>query len=246
MTHGTSGTLRGIAPLANLALADRAISRALERAEHLPGMVEFHGPSGWGKSIAAAYVGNRHRAYYVQAKSVWTKKAFLLAILKEMGIKAAGTLSEMLDQVAEQLAASRRPLIIDEMDHIVDKNAVELVRDIYESSFGAILLIGEEGLPHKLKKFERFHGRILDWVAAAPVSLDDSRELAKLYCPHVQVADDLLDMLVDMAHGSVRRVCVNLERIQEEALSDGRDAIDKAAWGSRELYRGEAPKARRV
>jgi len=66
------GSLRGIAPLANITLADRAITRAMERAEHLPGMVEFHGPSGWGKSIAANYVANRYRAYYVQAKSVWT------------------------------------------------------------------------------------------------------------------------------------------------------------------------------
>ena len=240
------GSLRGIAPLANITLADRAITRAMERAEHLPGMVEFHGPSGWGKSIAANYVANRYRAYYVQAKSVWTKKAFLLAILKEMGIKPAGTLSEMLDQIAEQLATSGRPLIVDEMDHIVDKNAVELVRDIYESSFAPILLIGEEGLPHKLKKFERFHGRILDWVAAAPVSIEDARALSELYCSRVKVADDLLEKLVEIAHGSVRRVCVNLEMIQEKTLADGQDEIDLSAWGSRELYRGEAPKARRV
>jgi len=152
----------------------------------------------------------------------------------------------MLDQIAEQLATSGRPLIVDEMDHIVDKNAVELVRDIYESSFAPILLIGEEGLPHKLKKFERFHGRILDWVAAAPVSIEDARALSELYCSRVKVADDLLEKLVEIAHGSVRRVCVNLEMIQEKTLADGQDEIDLSAWGSRELYRGEAPKARRV
>ena len=120
------------------------------------------------------------------------------------------------------------------------------MRDIYESSFAPILLIGEEGLPHKLKKFERFHGRILDWVAAAPVSIEDARALSELYCSRVKVADDLLEKLVEIAHGSVRRVCVNLEMIQEKTLADGQDEIDLSAWGSRELYRGEAPKARRV
>ncbi|WP_207214001.1 hypothetical protein [Solidesulfovibrio carbinolicus] len=58
-----------------------------------------------------------------------------------------------------------RPLIIDEMDHVVERNAVELVRDLYEASRAAILLIGEKALPGKLAQWERFHGRILDWVS---------------------------------------------------------------------------------
>ena len=35
----------------------------------------------------------------------------------------------------------------------------------------AIVLIGEELLPQKLQAWERFHGRILDWVAAEPGSI---------------------------------------------------------------------------
>jgi len=42
----------------------------------------------------------------------------------------------------------------------------------------------------------------------------------------------------------VRRVCVNLERIQEEAMVVGTDVMDLALWGKRELYTGEAPKRR--
>nr|WP_249123784.1 ATP-binding protein [Pseudomonas aeruginosa] len=70
----------------------------------------------------------------------------------------------MADQIAEELAASGRPLIIDEMDHLVAAGQVELIRDLYESSQASILLIGEEMLPTKLKKYERFHGRVLSWV----------------------------------------------------------------------------------
>jgi hypothetical protein len=194
--------------------------------------------------MAANYVANARRARYVQAKSVWTKKHFLKAVLFEMGIKPGSTIPEMADQVAEELAQSNRPLIIDEMDHLVDRNAVELVRDLYESSQAAILMIGEEALPNKLKRWERMHGRVLAWVPAQPVTVGDARQLTSLYCPRVKVADDLLARLVELSHGSVRRVCVNLERVQEEAMVQGTDVMDLGTWGKRELYTGEAPKRR--
>jgi DNA transposition AAA+ family ATPase len=242
MTHPSG--VNGIAQIGNLALCNIALSRALDRSANLPGLVCFYGPSGWGKSMSANYIANSSRAYYIQAKSVWTKKHFLKSVLFEMGIKAAGTVSDMADQVAEELAASNRPLIIDEMDHLVDRNAVELVRDIYESSQSAILLIGEESLPGKLKAWERFHGRVLAWVAAQPVNLADARKLAEIYCRAVWIDDDLLNRVVELSHGSVRRVCVNLELIQQETLNAGGDSATLASWGRRELYTGEAPKRR--
>ncbi len=247
MTQGAA-TLKpaagSIAHITNLSLCDIAIERALSRSANLPGIVAFYGPSGFGKSMSANYVANARRAFYVQAKSVWTKKHFLKAVLFEMGLKPAGTIPEMADQVAEELALSGRPLIVDEFDHVIDKNAVELVRDLYESSQAPILIIGEEGLPAKLKRWERMHGRVLAWVPAQPVTIADAKQLKDLYCRNVTVADDLLARLVELSHGSVRRVCVNLERIQEEAMVMGRDVIDLATWGKRELYTGEAPKRR--
>lgn len=234
-----------VAPLTNISLCAGALDRAVNRAYHLPGMVVFYGPSGWGKSTAAAYTANRMRAYYVECKSTWTKKATLTAIVREMGIPAPNTIYEMSDVICEQLAKSGRPMIIDEMDHLVDKSAVEIIRDLYEGSGAAILLIGEERLPKKLERWERFHGRILDFVPAQPSDLEDARHLARLYCREVQVADDLLKKIHQASNGSARRICVNLERVQAEALASGMDAIDAKAWGNRNFFTGEAP-ARRV
>ena len=236
--------INGIAETTNLSLCEVALERATQRAGSLPGMVCLYGPSGWGKSIAATYVSVRSRAYYVQAKSVWTRKHTLIAILHEMGITPAKTIPEMLEQAAQELALSQRPLIIDEMDHIVEKKAVELIRDLYESSQAAILLIGEEQLPTKLKKWERFHGRVLSWVPAQPVSLKDALNLAQMYAPGVDISKDLLQHLVDISGGSVRRVAVNLELISDTAASLGVASVDRAQWGNRELYTGEAPKRR--
>lgn len=241
----TKPIVASIADIANLGLCDVAIERALSRTTSLPGMVCFYGPSGYGKSMSACWVANARRAYYVQARSVWTKKDTLRAIISELGVTTAPTATSaaLVDAIASELAMTGRPLIIDEMDHIVNKGSVELIRDIYEASQAPILLIGEEMLPTKLKRFERFHGRVLSWVPAQPVSVEDAKRLAPVYSK-VTIHDDLLAHVVKLANGSVRRVAVNLSLISDTSLTEGMAAVDLTTWGKRELYTGEAPKRR--
>jgi hypothetical protein len=238
----------GIADIGNMDLTATALERLMSRTEGLPGIGVLHGPAGWGKSVAAARLANRYRGYYVQMRSCWTRKALLEKIIGDMGIKPARTLPAILDQIAQQLAGSRRPLLIDEFDYCAGSaSLVELVRDIHEAAGNApILCIGEEGLPQTLQRYERFHSRVLTWVPAAPVNLSDAQKLRPIYAPEIDIREDLLEHVVKAAHGSVRRVCVNLELIQEEALVQGWADADLKAWGSRPLYTGESPQKRRV
>ena len=239
----TNGTTT-MAPLQNVALCTVAMAEAIDRPLHLPGLVVFYGPSGWGKSFSATYAANKFKAYYVEAKESWTKKSFLQAILKEMGAVPAKTISDMVDQISEQLVLSGRPLIIDEMDHLVKRNYVELVRDIYESSNAPILMIGEEHLEANLRQWERFHNRVMNWIPAQQANLEDIRHLNKLYAPKVKITDDLLEHLRIFNKGCTRRICINIERIRKASLSLNAQTMDRATWGSRELYSGKAPERR--
>jgi hypothetical protein len=237
--------LPGGAPLKNMELMDLAIRQAVNRDRHLPGMVCFSGPSGFGKSFAAGYAAGRHGACYVEVRSVWTKKALLVALARQLGLAPARTLSELSDQVAEAVALSRQVMIFDEMDNAVDRGLVELIRDIYESSHAPIVLIGEERLPQKLQRWERFHGRVLDWHQAQPADLEDARSLARHYLPSITVADDLLSRLVEICHGSVRRICVNIELIRQYAHGAGAGTVTLKDWGKRPLHTGHPPSVRK-
>lgn len=232
-----------IAQIHNLALVRTAAERLSSRTDGLPGMAALYGPAGYGKTTAALAIANENRAYFVQMRSAWGRKALLEKILLEMGAKPHGTIPAMLDAVCEQLATSRRMLMIDEFDYCVRNDSmIELVRDIYEGSQATLLLLGEEMLPQKLKRWERFHSRILSWIPAQPISLADARALAPIYCPEVHVADDLLAHLVKLSGGSVRRVSVNLAAIYEAAAVEGWDVADRGTWGDRQIYTGEAPR----
>jgi hypothetical protein len=240
-----NSVINGVAGIATLDLVATALERLTSRHGDLPGLGVLYGPAGWGKSFCANTIANQERGYFVQMKSAWRGKALLEKILFEMGLRAKGTVAQLLDQVCAQLGASRRPLIIDEFDHCAKSDAlVELVRDIYEGSRAAILLIGEEGLPATLERWERFHSRVLSWVPAQPISLGDAAKLAPIYCPEVDVAEDVIAHLVKIAGGSVRRVSVNLTLLHGHCMTMGLRRVDLATWGDQPFYTGRSPERR--
>ena len=244
----SNAAVNTIAPIGNVALFHALVEEVSNRAPGLPGMGAFTGYSGLGKTFAATYAANDFGAYYVEAKFSWTQRAFVRAVLLEMGIEPAKTVWECVDQIARQLALSGRPLIVDEMDHLLRRGIVELVRDIYESSQATIILIGEEHLPGKLKVWERFHGRVLKWVRAEYATLGDARHLATLYCDDgLQVEEPLLQKVTEASAGSARRICVNLAQINEAARVEGWRTVSIETWGAREFFTGApAPRGGRA
>ncbi|WP_395505978.1 AAA family ATPase [Ectopseudomonas hydrolytica] len=230
-----------IIPLTNVGLLAGAIERAMQRPIGLPGLVVMYGPSGLGKSVAAACSANQHRAYYVECRDTWTKKAFLLAVLREMAVTPARTLSEMVDQVAEQLSRSGRPLIVDDVQYLLEKAAANVLTDIYNASQGTIVLIGEENVATSLAKLERLHNRVLEWVPAQAATLADVKRLAANSYPHLQIAEELLADLVKNVKGCLRRAAVNLYRVSSECTAKGLREVDLATWTAG-WFTGEPPR----
>lgn len=245
------GGMGQIAPLANIGVMENAMHRLQNRGPGDPGFVIISGPSGYGKSWAAAHAKARHRAYYLQLDDFVTKKSLLVALCKVLGIRhkgrngetsdaaPRGTTSDLADMVAEQLNLARRTLIIDEFDFAVDKNLVMSVFSLYEKSRASIILVGEEAMPAKLARWEKFSGRVLDTFYAEAISLDDARTLARHKYPEFAFADDLLMHLVEISKGSVRRVNNNLGTVHNEGMSMGWERCDLATWGQRKLQQPE-------
>jgi DNA transposition AAA+ family ATPase len=216
------------------------------RSHGLPGLACFYGFSGYGKTTAATYAANKFQAYCVQVKSCWTARKLCQAILIDLGVRPARTVPDMVDQVAEHLARSGRPLLIDDAQYTVSRRMVEVVRDIYESSGAAIVLIGEEQLPQELQRWESVHGRMLDWVAAVPADPADVGHLARIYAPGIEIDADLQAEVHRVTGGSIRRICACLDRIREMALTEDLGRVGRAAWGTRAFPTGQAPAPRRA
>lgn len=234
-------------PLKNIEILLETTKKAVESPKHLPKIVTFSGPSGFGKSFACAYVANKYNCSYVEIGASWGVSHLLDEILASLGITTKEkTIARKMKVVVESLITANRPLILDEFDHMVKPRCLEIIREIHDKALTPIILVGEELLPKKLEETERFHNRVLNWAYAEPASLQDAEYLARFYCKGLDVKEDLLEKLVKASQGRVRRLCVNLEQIKQEARLNNWKQIDLKAWGERKLFTGSAPAPRRL
>lgn len=234
------------AMLANVSLFSELALRVMNRKPHLPGIGVFHGFSGYGKTCAATFAAHKTRAFYLEAGESWTKAKFCRQLLIELGVEPKGTIADMVERAIEALAMTPgRPLIVDEFDHVVKRGYLETVREIHDKSGTPIVVIGEELLPSKIAQVsERFHNRVLDWVPAQPADAEDAAALAALYHPKIAIGRDLLEHIVGKSNGRPRRICVNLEKIQDFADIQGLETVGLKEWGDRPLFTGTAPSRR--
>lgn len=237
----------GLANLKNVARFLTLTTTLIGRAESLPGIGVFHGHSGLGKTHASIYGQNKTHALRLEIGDSWTKKKFLQMLLEEAGIdKPRGrTIADLTEEAIEVLGDDPgRPLFIDEADKLADKGMLELVREIYEHSRVPIMMIGEELLPEKLEKVERFHNRVLSWVQAEPCDHEDARKLAALYCPSVEISEDLLDRVMEKTRGKARLLVVNFNHILTHAQNTGNSQLAAADFDDGFFATGQARRHR--
>lgn len=232
-----------IAPLKNVALFTELVDRVVNRHPDLPGIATFHGFSGFGKTFSATYAAHKYRAYYVEMGESWSRVRLIEAICHTVGLpKSNGTIAAKVEALIEALFDADRPLIIDEADYLFTRKMHELIREIHDNSGVPIILIGEELLPRKIQgASERFHNRVMDWVAAQPVDADDARHLRRLYCNNIEISDELYDRVLKASSGRARRLCVNLSHIAELARLLGAEKVTAQEWGDRPLFTGQPP-----
>lgn len=230
-----------IAPTSNISLVYTTMDALTTRAPGLPGIGAFYGRSGLGKSFGAAYASHPagFNGIYVSCRSFETKKSLAEQICKAIGITPKGNIPNIVDAIVEVLTISGRPLIVDEVDYVVDSRTLELVRDLHDASGAAILLIGEEHLPAKLKRHERFDNRVLIWQPAVACTAADFDLLAKQYAPEIRIDADLKKRVLAETQGITRRVVVNLENIKR--WCDRQGAKEAPADCNVDLYTGRAP-----
>ena len=237
------------APLKNVAAFAEMITRVVERRPDLPGMACFSGPSGLGKTKSAIYGANTYRAAYVECNQFTSAKSLLASILKELGDEhPRGTVTDFIEQAALRMAADpKRPVIVDEAHHVAHKRFVDVLRSISDMSTAPVILIGEETLPTQLAAFERVHNRMLAWVQAVPLDMEDFWYLAEVSCPGIKISEDLAKAILTTTRGNTRRAVVNLAKVEEIANALGAEAIDLAAFSANgEIITGRAPLPRRV
>lgn len=228
------------APLRNVRLFLQLCDQVVNGPRHLQRIGVFHGFSGLGKTIASIQGEIKYDAVRVECFSEWTKKDLLDNIVFEMTAQKPGRMSnnDRAELILQLLHDEERLLIIDEADHIATRGNVDAVRGIIDRSDTPMILIGMELLPQKLKKYELFDNRVMQFQAAMPSDLNDANLLTKMYAPHLDISEALIARLVDKTGGITRRIVNNLNRISEEAALRGIQKVGSEHWPDERIFNG--------
>lgn len=234
-----------VSPITNIGLMHTTLEALTKRAPGLPGIGVFYGPSGVGKSFGAAYGShpNTFNAIYVACRSFEGRRSFVEQVCKAIGIKARGSIADVVEEIVQVLVLSGRPLIVDEVDHIAESKTLELIRDLHDGAQSAVLLIGEEKLPSKLAQHERFDNRVLVWQPAAVCSAQDFDRLAQQYAAGIGIDPAMKTRILTETRAITRRVVVNLEGLRRWCGQKGTQVVPADADVA--IYTGAAP-GRRV
>lgn len=249
----------GIARLTNVGLALTAMKQIMAATPQMPRIAVFSGQPGLGKTQSALHMAHPLggvNAAYVCLRPFETTRTLAQLILTEIDVrwKSGWTIAQMYDAICERLAQMNRPLVIDEVNYIAEKNSVDFIRAIHDQSATPIFLIGEADLQTKLlRHHERFHDRVLTWMYAAPCDVDDVGLLVKHYSPGLQWDAEALAALLNITGGIARKITTQIERVKEDARRKGLDKITadvvmsgSAITAAHKLAHGDGKGVRRV
>ncbi len=240
-----------ILPVKNVSRLKAAGDALIQRDPGMPGIGMIWGPTGYGKSTAAAWFVNQCHGVYIRALAQWSPKSMLTAVARELDFDSRGLNNgELVEHIVQRLAETGRPIFIDEADYVVErKRLTDTLRDIHDLSTVPVILIGMHGIEKRIRSNPQFTGRVAQWVAFEGLDMEDTRMLADGLC-EVEVKDDLLEMLhaeaspkgAGGAGAEVRRLVVGLGQIEHYARSRGRDVMALADWPKgRSFFLGAAP-----
>lgn len=233
------------APTRNVIRFRNLMKKLLERDMSELAFGVFYGPSGYGKTTSAIASAVAHHAHYVRLGSSWGIKTLADALCERLGLKTRGTSSAALADIVEQLVLDPgRPIILDEADYLIKRDQVDFIRDIVDMSATPIILIGEETLPQKLRKWERAHNRVMAFEAAQPTDIAEARMFARIRAPDLSIKDDLLTAMIEGCDGRARRICRSIDMAKEMAKLRHLKAVSRADWGTTPFFDNEPPKRR--
>ena len=90
------------------------------RADGVPGMALVYGEPGLGKSRTILWWAAQNNAHYIRSTNLMTGRWLLEELVEELGEIPRYWTSDLFKQAINQLSENPRPIIIDEVDYLVN------------------------------------------------------------------------------------------------------------------------------
>lgn len=210
-------------------VAFRAAVALAEDTEHgRPGMLMAFGEAGRGKTLAALNAHAENGGVYLRVWENWTQAAFLQAMCFEVDGSRPHGANRCKIRIVEALGEEPRTIYIDEADRL-PTGRLEDLRDIHDETGCPICLIGELGLPARVKARSRIDDRIPSEfrIAFAPISTQDI-SLYAMEAADLKLSGKACKVIHRLSRGNFRRAHNLILSLEQMARAAQTGAVDES------------------
>jgi DNA transposition AAA+ family ATPase len=205
------------------------LDTVLRRQVGVEQMMLVKGIPGTGKSEALLHWKLQHgseerQVPYVRADKLSTARSILDDIVTELGELPAFKARDVMSQITARLSEAPRPIIVDEVDYLIQRGQIEILRDVHDKARVPVILVGMDNVDKKLMRFPPLYDRITSIVPFQPLDRDDIREMADAVCD-VAVDDSAVGYIHERSDGKLRRITILLYKAERIARANDLKSI---------------------
>ena len=186
---------------------------------NIPKLALVYGSHGLGKTKTLIWWATKNDAIYIRANNDMTQNGLLKEIVIELNQRPYHAMQDNLDLIIRQLRYNPKIIIVDEIDYLFSKNAIEILRDIQDNTGTPIILSGMGNVDTKIARYRHFEDRIYKKLKFEPYNEADIEDILS------QITDliftpDAIKYLATRTN-QFRKIVQTLDHLEKQAETNG-------------------------
>lgn len=186
---------------------------------NIPQLALVYGSHGLGKTKTLIWWATKNDAIYIRANNDMTQNGLLKEIVIELKQRPYHAMQDNLDLIIRQLRFNPKIIIVDEIDYLFSKNAIEILRDIQDNTGTPIVLSGMGNVDTKIARYKHFEDRIYKKLKFEPYNGADIEDILN------QISDltftpDAIKYLATRTN-QFRKIVQTLDQLEKQAETNG-------------------------
>ena len=185
-------------------------------SDNIPKILLVYGEYGLGKSETIKWWTFKNDCVYVRANQGMTSRWLLSEIAEELGEEPFWHVQDTFNLVEQKLKQNPKPLIIDEVDYLVNNNVIEVLRDLHDRTMCPMILVGMVNIDKKLSRYPHLKDRVYKSFKFESYDKQDIKQILS-ELSEIPITDDGLEYLA-IRHNQFRQIVKLINKIEKFAI----------------------------
>lgn len=192
---------------------------------NIPKLALVYGDHGLGKSQTIQWWADKNDSVYVRATQGMTSRWLLSEMAEELGEEPFWHTQETFGLIENHLRQNPKTLIVDEIDYLVDKHTIEILRDLHDKTGCPIVLVGMGCADKKLARFPHLVDRIYKILKFEQFNQEDISDILQ-QLTDLSFTDDAINYLATRTN-QFRQLVKLINRIEKLSQTNQIKELDE-------------------